>query len=156
MHEYNITSTQRDKAYEIACKTARYGNQVSLDAEWQKAIAELILKETFQFLNGDLGNMAIDIKCCRVPFIHPDFRFYLNVQKFIKVKSQVKYVICCGINDVPKTATKLFIFGWVESKNVERFPVNTKCTSPAFMIPIRDMQDIYMLFCKPEFDGEKK
>lgn len=183
MHEYDITSTQREKAYEVACgrnrtnrrydrPDAKFSNYDSIETDWQGAIAEVILKETFPFLENSqpfvvnslntkntdfkFRDMGIEVKCCRIPHIHPDFRFFVNVQKFIKVKSLIKYVICCGINDAPKTATKFYVFGWVEGKDVDKYPVNTKCVSPAFAIPIRDMKDIYMLFCKPEFDGEKK
>ncbi len=131
-----------------------------MEINWQGAIAEVLLAELYPDLElsqpyvvessntreSDFiyKEQGIEVKCNRFYRIYP--RYFVNKERFNKKRDLASFLIACAINEEPLKATKFYLFGYIQTSKIPEYPVETRHSSPAYSIPIKDFQDLNGLF----------
>jgi hypothetical protein len=134
-----------------------------LVANWQGALAEIIIQQNYPQLNlfhpsvaysedckeADFyyGNMKYELKCNRWGDKLFD-TFHVNVDRFLR-SPDYKILICSTINGHPADATELSVRGWIERCYINTYPKISARYSLVYDVPVSILADIETLFPVP-------
>ncbi len=162
MKTFNLTESVKLEARNIATavnynsnvERKFHRNYTPLNVNWQGAIAEVQLAKLFPELKSDIvynsdmressfiyEGKEIEVQCNIFYRMYPFF--FINKERFDKKKESARFLIACGINAEPEKAAFFYLFGYLESKKIIEYPVNSKYD--VYSVPIKDFENLDIL-----------